>query len=132
MKPKISLLTLGVSDLKKSTKFYQDLGFPLDKNSNENVSFFSLQGTWLGLFPADELAKDATVDPKGSGFRAVTIAHNVGSPEEADKTLEHAVSCGAELVKQGQKVFWGGYSGYFRDPDGHLWEVAHNPFMDLT
>jgi len=132
MKPKISLITLGVSDLKRSTKFYQDLGFPLGKNSNEHVSFFSLEGTWLGLFPREELAKDATVDSKGSGFRGVTLAHNVGSSEEVDKTLAHAVSCGAGLIKPGQKVFWGGYSGYFQDPDGHLWEVAHNPFMDLT
>jgi uncharacterized protein len=132
MKPKISLITLGVSDLKRATKFYQDLGFTVEKNSNDNVTFFALEGTWLGLFPSAELAKDATVDSAGSGFRAVTIAHNVASPEEVDHTLKHAVSCGATLVKPGQKVFWGGYSGYFKDPDGHLWEVAHNPFMDLT
>lgn len=132
MKPKISLITLGVSDLGRSTQFYQALGFPLDKNSNEHVSFFALEGTWLGLFPREELAKDAMVDAQGSGFRGVTLAHNVSSPEAVDRTLEHAISCGAVIVKPGQKVFWGGYSGYFSDPDGHLWEVAHNPFMDLT
>lgn len=132
MKPKISLITLGVSDLVRSTRFYQDLGFTLDANSNDNVSFFGLEGTWLSLFPRTELAKDATVPEPGTGFTGVTLAHNVGSPEEVDATLSHAVSCGATLIKPGRKVFWGGYSGYFGDPDGFLWEVAHNPFMDLT
>jgi len=132
MKPKISLITLGVTNLTRSTKFYADLGFPLDNNSNEHVSFFSLEGTWLGLFPKEELAKDAAVSADRSGFQSFTLAHNVGSSTEVDATLLHAVQCGAELVKEGQKVFWGGYSGYFKDPDGFLWEVAHNPFMDLT
>lgn len=132
MKSKISLITLGVSDLARSRKFYEDLGFSAHEQSNENVVFFALEGTWLGLFPKEELAKDASVSSEGSGFPGFSLAHNVSSPEEVDATLKHAVSCGATLTKEGQKVFWGGYSGYFRDPDGFLWEVAYNPFMDLT
>ena len=132
MKAKISLITLGVSDLDRSKEFYTKLGFVLNKNSNEHVAFFEMQGTWLGLFPRAELAKDATVPEEGSGFPGFSLAHNVGSPEEVDSVLNHAVSCGAVLIKEGQKVFWGGYSGYFKDPDGFLWEVAYNPFMDLT
>jgi len=132
MKPKISLITLGVENLERSKEFYTKLGFPLDPNSNDDVAFFSLEGTWLGLFPRSELAKDAQVSADGHGFRGVTLAHNVGSEKEVDAALEHAVSCGAELVKPAQKVFWGGYNGYFKDPDGFLWEVAYNPFMDLT
>ena len=132
MKPKISLITLGVEDLARSREFYEKLGFPLDENSNENVAFFELEGTWLGLYLREELAKDATISLENNGSPRCTLAHNVSSPEEVDRILEHAVTCGAELIKEGQKVFWGGYSGYFKDPDGFLWEVAHNPFMDLT
>ncbi len=132
MKPKISLITLGVEHLARAKEFYVKLGFPLEEHSNDSVAFFNLEGTWLGLFPKDELAKDAGIAAEGDGFRRISLAHNVGSPEEVDALLAHAVSCGATLVKKGQKVFWGGYSGYFADPDGFLWEVAHNPFMDLT
>ncbi|MGC3963761.1 MAG: VOC family protein [Rhodocyclaceae bacterium] len=95
------------------------------------MAFFELAGAWLSLFPWDELARDAQVTADGSGFRGVTLAHNVGSPEEVDAVLAQAVKAGAKLVKPGQKVFWGGYSGYFADLDGHLWEVAHNPFMQI-
>lgn len=132
MKPKISLITLGVEDLARSTAFYQALGLSLGKDSSEGVSFFELEGTWLGLFPREELAKDAQVSPKGDGFMRFSLAHNVASPEEVDRLLAHAVSCGATLTKPGQKVFWGGYNGYFTDPDGFLWEIAHNPFMALS
>ncbi len=132
MKPKISLITLGVKDLEHSRNFYTKLVFSLNENSNEHVAFFELEGTWLGLFPREELAKDAMVSSEGSGFPGFSLAHNVGSPEEVDEAISHAVACGAMLVKPAQKVFWGGYSGYFQDPDGFLWEVAHNPFMDLT
>ncbi len=131
-KSKMSLVTLGVTDLVRSRAFYEKLGFALDANSNENVAFFRMEGTWLGLFSREELAKDAMVSAEGTGFGGVTIAHNVASPEEVDAALAYAVSCGATLTKPGQKVFWGGYNGYFADPDGYLWEVAHNPFMDLT
>lgn len=129
MKPRISMITLGVRDLAASVQFYEEgLGFPrLD--SPPEVAFFTLNGTWLGLYGREALAEDATVPAEGSGFAAFALAHNVHSEEEVDAVVRKAVEAGATLVKKPQKVFWGGYSGYFADPDGHLWEVAHNPFV---
>lgn len=129
MKPRISMITLGVADLARAIKFYEDgLGFPRLESPPE-VAFFSLNGTWLGLYARDALAEDATVSTDGSGFNSFALAHNVASEEEVDTVLAEALAAGAELVKPAQKVFWGGYSGYFKDPDDHLWEVAHNPFQ---
>lgn len=129
MKPRISMITLGVSDLARAVKFYeQGLGFPKMESPPE-VAFFTLNGTWLGLYSREALAEDATVAAEGSGFGGFTLSHNVMSEPEVEQVLEQAVAAGANLVKPAQKVFWGGYSGYFKDPDGHLWEVAHNPFF---
>ncbi|MFQ5582446.1 MAG: VOC family protein [Mariprofundaceae bacterium] len=129
MQPRISMITLGVSDLKKSIEFYEKgLGFPR-MDSPPEVAFFTLIGSWLGLYGRDALAADASVSPKGSGFEGVTLSHNVQSEAEVGKVLEQAVAAGATLVKPAQKAFWGGYHGYFADPDGHLWEIAHNPFF---
>ncbi len=129
MKPRISMVTLGVRDLKAATEFYQQgLGLPRLDIETEAV-FFNLSGTWLGLYPWSALAEDAQVDVQGSGFRGVTLSHNLASKEEVDQLLLEVQSAGAKLVKPAQDVFWGGYSGYFSDPDGHLWEVAYNPFM---
>ena len=128
MKPRMSMITLGVEDLARSIEFYgRGLGFPRH-GENEDVAFFALNGTWLGLYGKAALAEDAGVSAAGSGFKAFAIAHNVASAEEVDLVMRQALSAGAKLVKQPQKVFWGGYSGYFADPDGHLWEIAHNPF----
>jgi uncharacterized protein len=133
MKSKISLITLGVTDIEKSLKFYRDLGFSTKNyKDNDDVAFFEMEGTWLSLFPKAKLAEDATVSSEGSGFTGITIAHNVSTKEEVDEIFSHAVSVGAKAVKQPQEVFWGGYSGYFADPDGYLWEIAFNPFTDLT
>ncbi len=129
MKPRISMITLGVSDLDKSVKFYAEgLGFPRMESPPE-VAFFTLNGSWLGLYAHDSLAEDASVSPEGSGFRGFALAHNVASEAEVDRTIEQALSAGATLSKAAQKTSWGGYSGYFKDPDGYLWEVAHNPFF---
>lgn len=129
MKPRISMLTLGVSDLERSVRFYeQGLGFPRMESPPE-VAFFTLNGSWLGLYDRQSLAEDAGVSPEGSGFSGIAIAHNVDSESAVDEVLEQAVAAGARLVKPGRKVFWGGYSGYFADPDGYLWEVAHNPLF---
>ncbi len=129
MKPRISMITLGVSDLEKSIRFYElGLGFPRMESPPE-VAFFTLNGTWLGLYGREALAEDATISSEGSGFNAFTLAHNVASEQEVDEVMAQAVKAGALMVKPPQKVFWGGYSGYFRDPDDHLWEVAHNPFF---
>jgi uncharacterized protein len=130
MKPRISLITLGVTDLKRSTAFYNALGFPAEGDAN-NVTFFKLEGTWLSLFPKEELAKDSQT-PMGEIAPTFSLAHNVASKEKVHEVIELARSIGATIIKEPQDVFWGGYSGYFKDPDGYLWEVAWNPFMDLT
>ena len=129
MKPRISMITLGVNDLERSVKFYKEgLGFP-KMDSPPEVAFFTLNGSWLGLYGHDALAIDASVSPEGSGFNGFTLAHNVASETEVDILIEQALSAGAILSKAAQKTFWGGYSGYFKDPDGYLWEVAYNPFF---
>lgn len=128
MRPRMSMITLGVSDLARAVDFYENgLGFPRHGEHDE-VAFFALNGTWLGLYGRTALAQDAGVSADGTGFNAFAIAHNVGSEAEVEQVMEQAVAAGAVLVKPPQKVFWGGYSGYFQDPDGHLWEVACNPF----
>jgi len=134
MKPKISLITFGVRDLPRMLAFYRDgLGFPLHNYTpGDDMVMFRLEGTWLGLFPRDALAEDATVSTEGSGFSGVTLAHNEPSKEGVDRAFAEALAAGASPVKQPQDVFWGGYSGYFADPEGNLWEVAFNPFTDLT
>ncbi len=129
MQPRISMITLGVRDLALSIAFYEKgLGFPR-MESPPSVAFFTLNGTWLGLYGRDALAGDANVAADGQGFESFTLAHNVGSEAEVDAVVAQAVAAGATLAKPPQKVFWGGYSGYFKDPDGHLWEIAHNPFV---
>ena len=127
MKPRISMITLSVSDLEKSIKFYKEgLGFPR-KESPPEIAFFTLNGSWLSLYNRESLAEDATVLPEGSGFNGFTLSYNVASESEVDQVIEEALSAGATLSKAAQKAFWGGCSGYFKDLDGHLWEVAHNP-----
>ncbi|WP_432800413.1 VOC family protein [Poriferisphaera sp. WC338] len=129
MKPRISMIALGVENLERAITFYQNgLGLP-KIDSPPEVAFFNLNGTWLGLATRESLAGDAEVSAEGSGYRAFNLAHNVASEEEADEILQQAVAAGATIVKPAQKTSWGGYSGYFKDPDGHLWEVAYNPFM---
>lgn len=125
--PRITIITLGVADLAASTAFYEKLGFTRAAASNEDITFFLTNGTVLALFGRAALAKDAKVADDGSGFPAVTLAHNVASTEEVDQLFAYAVACGATPKKPPQKVSWGGYSGYFADPDGHLWEIAHDP-----
>ncbi len=128
MDPRVSMITLGVRDMALSIVFYEKLGFPRVDWPSDEVAFFNLNGTWLGLYGRDAFAEDAGVESDGRGFPGFALAHNVSSDEEVDATLAEAVAAGATLAKPGQKVFWGGYSGYFKDPDGYLWEVAHNPF----
>ncbi len=131
MEPRISLITLGVANLERSIAFYRDgLSLP-QRDGPDGIAFFETSGTWLSLYPRESLAEDAHVSPEGSGFRGFTLAHNVRSPDDVDRTLQEAVDAGATLVKPGQKVFWGGYSGYFQDPDGFVWEIAWNPHLSL-
>ena len=129
MKPRISMVTLGVRDLRRAIAFYEEgLGLPRLPFEGD-VAFFQLNGSWLGLYGWDALAEDAQV-PAGestTGFRGVTLAHNLDSREEVDQMMTEAEQAGATIKKPAQDVFWGGYSGYFADPEGHLWEVAWNP-----
>jgi len=132
MRPNISIITLGISNLERSVKFYRDgLGFPTTYKEGEGIAFFQLQGTWLALYPSDTLAEDACLPPERTRFGGFTLAHNVVSKEEADRVIQLALSAGASLLKPAAATFWGGYSGYFADPDGHPWEVAWNPYFPL-
>jgi hypothetical protein len=127
MEPRISFVTLGVSDLERSTRFYQDvLHLPRLKTPPE-VTFFELGKTWLALFPRDLLAADAGVPAAGSGFPGFSLAHNVRTMAEVDRLLDEVAAGGGRIVKPAQRADWGGYTGYFADPDGFLWEVAWNP-----
>ena len=127
----LSLLTLGVADVARARRFYEDMGLNASNESKAEVAFFQLGAVILALFGRSSLAADAHVSDGVPGFSGVAMAWNVASDREVDEALDRAVACGGRLVKAGQKVFWGGYSGYFADPDGHLWEVAHNPFWQL-
>lgn len=126
---RVSLATLGVADVARSTEFYESLGWRLSSASVPGVvSFFHTQGALLSLMAADEMSADAGLAPRsGAEFRGTMLAINVDTPDAVDETLRAVVQAGATLVKAGGAADWGGYLGYFTDPDGHLWEVTHNP-----
>jgi catechol 2,3-dioxygenase-like lactoylglutathione lyase family enzyme len=134
MKPKLSLVTLGVSDLDRSRRFYEALGWePQDWTPESKVVFFELNGVMLSLFGRDDLAEDVGVEAtRTTGFSSITLAHNEPSIDDVDRAFNEFISAGATAVKTPQATAWGGYSGYISDPDGHLWEVAFNPFSDWT
>ena len=134
MKAKIGLVTLGVRDFPRMLAFYRDgLGFPTHNfNEGDDFAMFRLEGSWLALFGHEALAEDAGVEVEGAGFRGVCLAHNAPSKAEVDAVFAEALAAGATPRKRPEDTFWGGYSGYFSDPEGHLWEVAWNPFTDLT
>ncbi|CAI9401455.1 hypothetical protein ANOBCDAF_00702 [Pleomorphomonas sp. T1.2MG-36] len=127
----VSIIALGVADLGRSRAFYEALGFEVGPGSGEHIVFFQLGGLVFSLYPRALLAEDAEVENDGQGFDGMTLAHNYPSEAAVDAAMAHALASGATLKKKPQKVFWGGYSGYFADPDGHLWEVAHNPFVKV-
>jgi uncharacterized protein len=131
MEQRLSILTLGVRDLPASVRFFERLGWRRSAVKSDAIAFFRCGGLALALYPHAALAKDVGVAPDGSGFEGFTLAHNARSKPEVDAILDAAKSAGAEIVKPAQDVFWGGYSGYFRDLDGHLWEVAWNPHFAL-
>lgn len=129
---RLTVVTLGVSDLARSRRFYcEGLGFVASSTSDEHIVFLDAAGVVLGLYSRDLLAQDAQVSAKGSGFGGIALAQNVGSKGEVDASLEAARQAGAKILKPAQEVFWGGYSGYFADPDGYPWEVAYNPHWKL-
>ena len=129
MKDRISMVSLGVQNVDASIRFYRDgLGLPM-LDSPPGVAFFKLNGTWLGLAERTHLAEDAGLSPEGSGYGGINLAHNVKSKEEVEEVLQEAVKAGGTLIKSAQQADWGGHHGYFADPDGHLWEVAYNPYF---
>ena len=129
MKPHISIITLGVQDLERSRSFYCDgLGLTPSENS-DSIVFIPLRGLTLALFPKDKLAEDAQVSGEGHNFSGITLAHNVETEGEVDALLQQAEQAGGRIIKHAQTAAWGGYSAYFADPDGYLWEVANNSEM---
>ncbi|MFP5332855.1 MAG: VOC family protein [Acidimicrobiia bacterium] len=130
MEQRISLVTIGVSDLARAKAFYQALGWRA-ADGPEDVVFFQAGGMVFGLWSRQALAEDSGVTDTG-GWGGVTLAHNVGSPDEVDQVIEQARAAGATIAREGAETFWGGYSGCFIDPDGHPWEIAHNPFWTIT
>jgi hypothetical protein len=132
LEQRLSLVTLGVTDLGRSRTFYERLGWQRSVRAAEGVAFFQMGGMALSLYPRTDLAQDANVEPDGRGFPGFALAYNARTRAEVDAVLAKAVSAGARLVKPAQEAFWGGYSGYFADPDGFLWEVAWNPSFPIA
>lgn len=131
MDQRVSLVTLGVADVGRSRAFFERLGWVASSASNENICFFQTGSMALALYGRAALAEDAGREAAGEGFRGVTLAINARDRAEADRFFAEMLAAGARAVKPLQPVFWGGYSGYVEDPDGHLWEIAHNPFFPL-
>ncbi|MFP2995455.1 VOC family protein [Spongiivirga sp. MCCC 1A20706] len=132
MEQRMTIIGLGVKDLKASTTFYEEkFGWKKTNASNEFISFFQLNGILLSLYPKDKLAEDAEVSPEGSGFKAFTLAYNTRSQQEVDAIINTLRAKGVTIIKEPQKVFWGGYSSYVADIDNNLWEVAYNPYLAL-
>jgi catechol 2,3-dioxygenase-like lactoylglutathione lyase family enzyme len=132
MEQRVSIVTLGVADLKRSREFYERLGWRRSMANSEGIVFFQAGGMALALYPREELAKDANIAADGHGFSGISLAYNARDRAEVDSVLAKALAAGASLLKPTQDAFWGGYSGYFADPDGFLWEVAWNPFFAIA
>ncbi len=128
---RIALVTLGVDDLARSAAFYEAMGLKRSRASQATIYFYDMDGVVLALFPAAMLAEDAGVPADGAGFRRQTLAWNVGDAASVDTAFERVLAAGATSLKPPEKTAWGGYVAHFADPDGHLWEVAHNPFFPL-
>lgn len=131
MQQQIHFITLGVADLARSRAFYKALGWQESSASQEAIAFYQAGSLAFALFQREALAEDANVPPAGSGFAGFTLAHNVESEAAVLALLDEAVAAGARLVRPADKVFWGGFRGYFADPDGFLWEACYNPFVTL-
>jgi uncharacterized protein len=132
MEQRMSIITLGVADLQRSREFYERLGWRRSMANTEGIAFFQTGGMALALYPRHDLAKDANVSAQGDGFSGISLAYNARTRAEVDAVLHEAVAAGAKLVKPAEEAFWGGYSGYFSDPDSFLWEVAWNPSFPIA
>ncbi len=132
MDQRLSIITLGVSDLEKSKQFYCALGWQVASEEDAGIVAYNLNQMTLALYPKAKLADDANIEMNSGGFPSFTLAYNVASENAVDETLFEAQKiAGANIIKPAEKVFWGGYSGYFSDPDNFLWEVAYNPYVKL-
>lgn len=132
MEQRLTIITLGVRNVKNATTFYETkFGWKKSDFSNEHISFFTLNGIMLALFETTELAKDATVNSKSQGFNNFTLAYNVTSEKEVDTIIKTLKNKGVKIVKPPQKVNWGGYSSYVADLDDNLWEIVYNPYLQL-
>ena len=131
MRPVVSLVTLGVGDLARARAFYAALGWRESSQSTDDVAFLAGAGTHLGLWSRASLAEDSEVHEDAGGWGGVTLAHNVETPAHVDVVLAEAEAAGGAVLRRGAATFWGGYNGVFADPDGHRWEVAHNPDWPL-
>ena len=129
---RVTLITLGVADLDRAKAFYAALGWEVTREMEGEVAFYQINGMALGLFGRDALAKDQGRPDAQLGTGAMTLAQNFATEAEVDAAFATATKAGAIVLKAPEKVFWGGYSGYYADPDGHVWEVAHNPFWPLN
>jgi hypothetical protein len=131
MEQRISLITLGVTDLPRSKRFYTDLGWEEGPGTDDDVVFFQTGSMVVGLWNKEKLAHDSAVEV-GTGWGGTTLAQNLRSTDEVDAVIEQARAAGATIGREPDETFWGGYSGVFIDPDGHPWEIAHNPFWTIT
>lgn len=132
MEQRLTIIGLGVENLEISNRFYEEkFGWEKLPSSNNDISFFQLNGILLSLYPREKLAEDAQVPHEGSGFKAFSLAYNTRTKEEVDNLIKELEGKGVVIVKQPEEVFWGGYSSYVADPDGNLWEIAFNPFLPL-
>lgn len=132
MEQRVSIVTLGVADLTQSREFYERLGWRRSMAAAEGIVFFQAGGMAVALYPRHELAKDADIPAEGYGFSGMALAYNARDRGEVDSVLAEAQAAGARILKPAQEAFWGGYSGYFADPDGFLWEVAWNPSFPIA
>ena len=132
MEQRVSIITLGVADLERSRAFYEKLGWRQSMGKSDGIIFFQAGGMAFALYPREELAKDVNVSGEGGGFAGIALAYNARSREDVDAVMAEVEAAGAKLLKPAQEAFWGGYSGYFADPDGFLWEVAWNPFFPIA
>ena len=132
MEPRISIVTLGVDDLDRAARFYEAMGLKRHAGITDGVAFYQMGGMILALYPRRELAKDAGIDLSSAGFSSVALAYNTRSEAEADEVLARAAEAGGTIVRPASRAFWGGWTGYFADTEGHLWEVAHNPAFPIA
>lgn len=132
MEQRLTIITLGVSDINNSIDFYENkMGWKRSNMSNSDIIFYQLKVILLALYSRNELAKDATVGASGSGFKGFTLAYNARSEKEVDDVVASLKMSGVKIIKESQKVFWGGYSSYISDPDENLWEIAYNPYLNI-